>query len=251
MTIGVEAETTESASRNWPWYTMGIAGVITLIASFTAPPDALQEQLSRILYVHVPAAWLAYLAFAVTMLASAMYLWRKTMVWDRIAASSAEIGVLLTGLTLVVGMIWGKSTWGVWWTWDARLTLTAIMFFVYLGYLALRRSTDDLVARARRSAILGVVAVGQIPLVHFSVIWWRGLHQTPSLAKPASVDMDTPMVITLFIAVAMFTVMYVAMMVKRVELARLEDALLEHDTAFDQPVAGDAVAAPKLAGGDA
>jgi len=227
---------------------MSVAGLITLVASFVAPADAVQEELSRILYVHVPAAWLAYVSFGVTMLASALYLWKKNLLWDRIAASSAEVGVLFTGMTLVIGMIWGKSTWGVWWTWDARLTLTAIMFFVYLGYLALRRTTDDLEARARRSAILGVLAVIQLPLVHFSVVWWRGLHQTPSLLKPASVDMDTPMVLTLLIAVAMFSVMYVAMMVKLVELAKLEEEVILMDQSDLGPVAGAAVVAPSLGG---
>lgn len=234
----------------WPWIAMGIAGIATLVASFLAPADAVQEELSRILYVHVPAAWLAYVSFGVTMLASAMYLWKRKLSWDRIAASSAEVGVLFTGMTLVIGMIWGKSTWGVWWTWDARLTLTAIMFFVYLGYLALRRTTDDLEARAKRSAILGVLAVVQLPLVHFSVVWWRGLHQTPSLLKPASVDMDTPMVATLLIAVAMFSIMYVAMMVKLVELARLEEEVILMEQSDRGPVAGEAVSAPNL-GGDA
>ncbi|MEZ5176275.1 MAG: cytochrome c biogenesis protein CcsA [Acidimicrobiia bacterium] len=232
----------------WPWYAMGAAGIVTLVASFVPPPDAVQQELSRILYVHVPAAWLAYVSFGVTMLASALYLWKKNLTWDRIAAASAEVGVLFTGMTLVIGMIWGKSTWGVWWTWDARLTLTAIMFFVYLGYLALRRSTDDLEARASRAAILGVLAVVQIPLVHFSVVWWRGLHQTPSLLKPASVDMDTPMVITLFVAVAMFTVMYVAMMFKLVELGKLQDQVLLAEHADAAPVAGSAVTAPSLGG---
>jgi heme exporter protein C len=232
----------------WPWILMGIAGLVTLVASFLAPADAVQEELSRILYVHVPAAWLAYLSFGVTMFSSALYLWRKHLLWDRIAASSAEVGVMFTGLTLVIGMIWGKSTWGVWWTWDARLTLTAIMFFVYLGYLALRRTTDDLEARARRSAILGVLAVVQLPLVHFSVVWWRGLHQTPSLLKPASVDMDTPMVITLLVAVAMFTVMYLAMMVKLVELGSLEEQVILNEHANLGPVAGAAVRAPSLGG---
>jgi len=235
-------------SSIWPWIAMSVAGLITLVASFVAPADAVQEELSRILYVHVPAAWLAYVSFGVTMLASALYLWKKNLLWDRIAASSAEVGVLFTGMTLVIGMIWGKSTWGVWWTWDARLTLTAIMFFVYLGYLALRRTTDDLEARARRSAILGVLAVIQLPLVHFSVVWWRGLHQTPSLLKPASVDMDTPMVLTLLIAVAMFSVMYVAMMVKLVELAKLEEEVILMDQSDLGPVAGAAVVAPSLGG---
>ncbi len=127
----------------WPWVVMAAAGVVTFAAAMSAPPDAIQGQLSRIMYVHVPSAWLAYLSFGVTMFASAMYLWKRDLNWDRRAHASAEIGVFFTGLAISLGMIWGKSTWGVWWTWDARLTLTAIMFFVYLGYLALRRTTRE------------------------------------------------------------------------------------------------------------
>ena len=152
-------------------------------------------------------------------------------------------------MTLGLGMIWAKPTWGVWWTWDARLTLTAIMFFVYLGYLALRRTTNDLRSRARRSSILGVLAVIQVPLVHFSVVWWRTLHQPPTLLKPEPVDIATSMLVTLIIAVVAFTAMYVAMMFKRIELARLEDEIIEHDMAGDRPVAGDAVTAPTLEAG--
>lgn len=240
--------TREQPTSVWPWIVMAVAGLVTFVASMTVGPDANQGELSRIMYVHVPSAWLAYLAFGVTMVGSAMYLWKRNLRWDRIAASSAEIGVLFTGMTLGLGMIWAKPTWGVWWTWDARLTLTAIMFFVYLGYLALRRTTDDLHARARRSAILGLVAVVQIPLVHFSVVWWRTLHQPPSLLKPEPVDMDTSMVVTLLIAVVAFTTMYVAMMFKRVELARLEEAVIELDRTADRPVAGAAVTAPALEG---
>jgi heme exporter protein C len=233
-------------TRVWPWFAMGIAGVVTLGVAMAVPQDAIQGQLSRILYVHVPGAWLAYLAFGVTMVASAMYLWRSTLVWDRLAASSAEVGVYFTGLTLVLGMIWGKPTWGVWWTWDARLTLTAIMFFVYLGYLALRRTTDDIDARAKRSAILGVLAVVQIPLVHFSVVWWRSLHQAPTLLKPESPDMDGEMVLALLVSVAMFTLLYVSMLVKRMELARLEEQVLRAEQSDVGPVAGAAVTAPNL-----
>ncbi len=239
----------QSTTTVWPWIAMAVAGLITFVASMTVSPDAIQGQLSRIMYVHVPSAWLAYLAFAVTMAASAMYLWKRDLAWDRRAHASAEIGVVFTAMAIGLGMTWAKPTWGVWWTWDARLTLTAIMFFVYLGYLALRRTTDDLHARARRSAILGVLAVVQIPLVHFSVIWWRTLHQPPSVFEPASPDIDTPMLATLLLAVAMFTVMYVAMMVKRVELARLEDEILVSEQVDDSVVAGEAVTAPSLDGG--
>lgn len=244
-------QTTESSSTVWPWIVMAVAGLVTFVASMTVGPDAVQGQLSRIMYVHVPAAWLAYLAFFVTMFASAMYLWKKDLAWDRRAVSSAEIGVVFTGLALGLGMIWAKPTWGVWWTWDARLTLTAIMFFVYLGYLALRRTTTDLHARAKRSAILGVLAVIQVPLVHFSVVWWRTLHQPPTILKPEPIDMDTAIFVTLIIAVAAFTVMYAAMMFKRIELARLEDDLLIDEQTADSPVAGAAVTAPAIEGGGA
>ncbi|MCL1598627.1 MAG: cytochrome c biogenesis protein CcsA [Actinomycetia bacterium] len=237
------------SSHVWPWIVMALAGFVTFVAAMSAPSDAIQGQLSRIMYVHVPSAWLAYLSFGVTMFASAMYLWKRDLAWDRRAHASAEIGVFFTGLAISLGMIWGKSTWGVWWTWDARLTLTAIMFFVYLGYLALRRTTDDLDARAKRAAVMGVLAVIQVPLVHFSVIWWQTLHQAPSIIKPDGPDMDSAMVFTLLTAVLSFTVMYTAMMIKRLELARLEDAVLIQEQTNTGPAAGEAVVAPDLSGG--
>jgi heme exporter protein C len=241
--------TTEHRVSAWPWIVMALAGLLTFVASMTVSPDANQGQLSRIMYVHVPSAWLAYLAFGVTMLSSAMYLWKKDLRWDRRALASAEIGVLFTGLAIALGMVWAKPTWGVWWTWDSRLTLTAIMFFVYLGYLALRRTTVALDVRAKRAAILGVVAAVQIPLVHFSVVWWRGLHQAPSLIKPEGPEMDTAIWLTLLFAVANFTAMYVAMMFKRIELARLDDAVLVAEQTSSGPVAGEAVTTPDLTRG--
>ena len=130
-----------------------IAGVGTaLVAALAVPPEATQGDLARMLFVHVPSIWLAYLAFFVTLIGSAAYLRTRSMRWDRVAGASAEIGVVFTGAAILSGMIWGKPTWGVWWTWDARLVLTAVLFFVYLGYLALRRSTPDPTTRARRSA---------------------------------------------------------------------------------------------------
>ncbi len=239
----------EQKTTVWPWIVMAIAGLQTFVAAMSVPPDAVQQELSRILYVHVPAAWLAYAAFLFTMFASAMYLWRRDLKWDRRAMASAEVGVMFTGLVLALGMIWAKPTWGVWWTWDARVTLTAILFFVYLGYLALRRTTDSLDVRAKRSAIFGIFAVVQIPVIHFSVVWWRGLHQAPSLLKPESPEMDTAIVLTLLFAVANFTAIYIAMMFKRVELARLEDELLLAQQSHMGPVAGEGIAAPDLTGG--
>ncbi|MEN8114346.1 MAG: cytochrome c biogenesis protein CcsA [Actinomycetota bacterium] len=233
--------------RRWPWVAIVLSLAVALVLSMISPRDDVQGELVRIMYLHVPAAWLAYVAFFVTFLGSLTYLITKNLRWDRIAAASAEIGVFFTGLTLALGMIWGKSTWGTPWTWDARLTLTAIMFFVYLGYLALRRTTDDPIARASRAAVLGVLGAIQIPIVHFSVVWWRTLHQPPSLVRPDSPAIQEPlMLVTLIVGVLAFTVIYVALVVKRIELIHLENQRLEIEHSSDRPVAGEAVVVPEL-----
>ncbi len=241
--------TAQTRTRRWPWVAIALSLLIAFTLAMVSPADSVQQDLVRIMYVHVPAAWLAYLAFFVTFVASVAYLLTRHLRWDRIAAASAEIGVYFTGLTIALGMIWGKSTWGVWWTWDARLTLTAIMFFVYLGYLALRRTTDDPIARANRAAVLGIVGAVQIPLVHFSVVWWRGLHQPPSIIRPdGPAIQDSMMLVALVVGVVAFTVVYVSLMVKRIELIHLEDRLDDAERTADQPVAGEAVTAPDLGG---
>ena len=234
-------------SRRWPWVAIGVAAAASFIVAMASPADAVQGELVRIMYVHVPAAWLAYLAFAVTLVASLAYLVSRNLRWDRVAASSAEIGVYFTGLAIALGMIWAKPTWGVWWTWDARLTLTAIMFFVYVGYLALRKTTDEPRARAGRSAVLGIVGAVQIPLVHFSVYWWRTLHQPASVLRPdGPAIQDSMMLVALLVAVAAFTVIYVALMVKRIELRHVEDAVYVAEGGAEAPVAGASVTAPGL-----
>jgi heme exporter protein C len=234
-------------SRRWPWFAIGIAVAASVTVAMLSPADAVQGELVRIMYVHVPAAWLAYLAFGVTLIASIGYLISRNLAWDRVAASSAEIGVYFTGLAIVLGMIWAKPTWGVFWTWDARLTLTAIMFFVYVGYLALRRTTDDRRARANRAAVLGVVGAVQIPLVHFSVVWWRTLHQPASILRPDGPAIQDPIMrVALLIAVIAFTVVYVSLMVKVAELHRLNDAAHAAEGGEHHPVAGASVTTPGL-----
>jgi heme exporter protein C len=218
-----------------------------LVVGLVVPPDAVQGTVQRIMYAHVPAAWLAYLAFIVTLVGSVAYLATRHLRWDRLAGSSAELGVVFTGLALATGSIWGKPVWGVWWTWDARLVLTAAMFFVYLGYLALRRAIDDPIRRAGRAAIFGIVAVVQIPIVHFSVVWWRGLHQPPTVIRPDGPQMDPPLLFALVMAVVAFTVVYAALLRRRIELADVEDRLAQVDTT--EPVAGSAVSAPEISGG--
>ena len=241
--------TAQTRNRWWPWAAIVLSLATAFTLAMVSPADDVQGNLVRIMYVHVPAAWLAYLAFFVTFVGSVAYLLTRHLRWDRIAAASAEIGVYFTGLAIVLGMIWAKPTWGVWWTWDARLTLTAIMFFVYLGYLALRRTTDDSIARANRAAVLGVVGAIQIPLVHFSVVWWRTLHQPPSIIRPDGPAIQDPtMLVALIVGVLAFTVVYVSLMVKRIELIHLEDQRDAVERTADQPVAGEAVTAPDLGG---
>ena len=222
----------------------GLMLATALVLGLVVPPDAVQGDLQRIMYVHVPSAWLAYLSFAATLVAGVAYLKTRRMRWDHIAGASAEVGVLFTGLALVTGSIWGKPVWGVWWTWDARLVLTAVMFFVYLGYLALRRSFNDPETRARRAAVYGIVAVAQIPLVHFSVVWWRGLHQPPTLLRPGDPQIDGPLLAALLAAVFAFTVVYAALVSRRAEIARLEDLLAAPSA--DETVAGSGVSAPPI-----
>jgi heme exporter protein C len=157
----------------------GVAlGVLGLLV---APTDAVQGESQRLMYVHVPAAWVAYLAFTVVLVASVAYLVRRDLRWDARARAAAELGVGLTALAIVLGSIWGRVTWGVWWAWDARLVTTAVMLLVYVGYLAVRGLSGDPHANARRAAVVGVIGFVNVPLVHFSVLWWRTLHQPPTI----------------------------------------------------------------------
>jgi len=224
----------------------GLGGA--LITALVVPPERTQGDLARLLFVHVPSIWIAYLAFSVTLVTSALYLWKREMRWDRLAAASAEVGVFFTGATILIGMIWGKPTWGVWWTWDARLVLTAVLFFVYLGYLALRRSIIDPVARAHRSALFGVLAIIQIPIVHFSVVWWRTLHQQASILRPGPLQMDPPFRSAFLASVVAFTFVYVALVMRRMQLGRLEDEIEIRLASSQQEVAGAAIAPPRIEG---
>jgi heme exporter protein C len=152
-------------------------------ALLTSAPERDMGHLQKIMYVHVPTAWVGMLAFFAVFVASLLYLWRRDERLDLFAVSAAQVGVALTGLTLVLGSLWGRPTWGVWWTWDPRLTSTAILFLIYAGYLALRGFTTDPERRARWSAAIGALAFLNVPIVYMSVRWWRTLHQPPSDAS--------------------------------------------------------------------
>ncbi|MGH8916391.1 MAG: cytochrome c biogenesis protein CcsA [Acidimicrobiia bacterium] len=221
--------------------TAAVAAAIGVWLAFTAPVDSLQGEFSRIVNIHAPAMWVAFLAFGLTALASIMWLIRRTRGWDRLGEASAETGVVFTAVGLFTGMVWGQAVWGQAWDWgDARLASTAVMFFVYLGYLALRKATPDPEMRARRSAILGVIAVIQVPLVYFSVYIFRTLHQTPSL-RPDGATMPREMVLALLVNFATLTYLFVAVLMARLEVARAEERFAD-----DTGLAGDAVKPPRL-----
>ena len=188
------------------------------------PPTVEQHDFARLIAVHPPLAWAAYLSYGVTALASALYLVPRTRsrAWDRLAGASAEVGVVFTGLTLVTGSIWGRPTWGVWWTWDARLTLTALMFFLYLGYLALRRVPGDLHVRSKRAAIAALLAVVVVPVDHFAVEWWRTLHQGRSLAElTPSRNLDGDYITVMLLGFLAMTLVYAWLVLQRYRIERL------------------------------
>jgi heme exporter protein C len=200
-----------------------IVGAAVAVGLFVVPADRLQGDAQRIMYVHVPAAWLAYLAFLVTLVGSLGYLLTRDLGFDRLAASSAELGLLLTAAAIVSGALWGKVTWGIWWDWDPRLTTTAVMFVVYAGYVLLRTSVVDRVRRARLAAVLGIIGFANVPIVHFSVLWWRGLHQAPTVLRPGSPTIAPILLATLAANVIAFTVAYAWLLRRRIAIERARD----------------------------
>jgi heme exporter protein C len=184
----------------------------------TSPAERDMGDLQKIMYVHVPAAWMTFLAFFVVLVFSVRYLWRRRENDDLIAASAAEVGAVFNGLTLALGMLWGRPAWGVWWVWDARLTSTLVLFLIFVGYLALRAFVEDPGQRARWSAAVGMIGAINVPIVYMSVTWWRTLHQPPS--SPATLDPAYTLGLRLN-AIAMLLVMIVFIR-KRYVNARLE-----------------------------
>ena len=207
---------------------VALAAVVTatVMALFVVPPDLNQGDAQRIMYPHVASAWLAYLSFGVTAIGGILWLWKRDLRWDSLAVAGAEIGVMFTAFAIWGGMMWGRPVWGVFWQWeDPRLTTTALLLALYVGYLLLRRLTDDPERRATRSAIVGVVAAVDIPIIHFSVEWWRGLHQTATIASPErALDPAAPMVFvgTLLGMLGAFTLAWLYLMIRRYQLARRE-----------------------------
>ena len=187
-------------------------------AILTSPADRDMGHLQKIMYVHVPAAWMAFICFFVVFIYSVRYMWKEREMDDLLASSAAEVGAVFTGLTLMLGMIWGRPAWGVWWVWDARLTSTLVLFLIFVGYLALRAFVDDPAQRAKWSAAVGAIGAINVPIVYMSVKWWRTLHQPQS--SPNTLDPAYTMGLRLnAIALLLVAIYFIR---KRYEIARLE-----------------------------
>ena len=207
---------------------MGVATLVGLTATvviglFVVPPDATQGDVQRLMYMHVPAAWVTFMAFGVVFVASVAYLKTGRMQWDRAAAASAEIGVLFCVLTIVLGSLWGRPVWGTWWTWDPRLTTTAALLLIYVGYLSLRKVADSPARRAKWAAVIGVIGFIDVPIVHQAVVWWRSLHQQATVLRLGAPTIAGSMLATLLLAFAAFSLAYGYLMAVRMRVGRLED----------------------------
>jgi heme exporter protein C len=217
----------------------GAFAVLFLVATQAAAimlsaPDRDMGHLQKILYVHVPSAWMSMIAPAVVFVASVLYLWKRREKYDMLAASAAQVGIVFIGLTLVQGSIWARPTWGIWWTWDPRLTTTAILFMIYAGYLALRSFAEDEDQRARWSAAVGILGFLNVPIVYMSVRWWRTIHQvqsTPDTMDPSyALGLRLNAFAFLFLFIFLVGMRYYTAQLERARTAALEEKALEGST---------------------
>jgi heme exporter protein C len=203
-----------------------VAVVAGLAAIFLwVPTEEFQGIVQRIFYVHVPAAWVAYLAFAIVLIGSIGYLRAGSPRWDMLAHSSAEVGVVFTAVNILTGMLWARPIWGTYWTWDARLTSMFVLFLIYVGYLVFRAMATDPTRGARIAAVIGIVGFVDVPIVHFSVLWWRTLHPARTVIDPGGAGLPPQMLVTLLFMVGVFTLLYTLLLALRIRVARLSEEI--------------------------
>jgi heme exporter protein C len=225
-TPGPETRTADSAKVRSlgaaAWASVAVALGMML---FVARVDNFNGPIQKIFYVHVPSAWLAYLSFAIVFVCSIAYLRTESRRWDLLAHSAAEVGVVFTSLVLITGPIWARPIWGTWWQWDARLTSTLVLWLVYVGYLLLRGLSTDPSRSGRLAAVVGIVGFINVPIVHYSVNWWRTLHPVgPTVADPLNNSgFEAPELVTFFVALGAFTLLFAWLLSIRVRLGRLAD----------------------------
>lgn len=192
---------------------------------FYVPTEATMGVVQRIFYFHVPAAWVSFIAFFFVFIYSFLYLARSNKKWDSLAGASAEVGVLFSSANLFTGPIWAKPVWGIWWTWDARLTLTLMLWLTYVGYLMLRHYVVDAERRATYAAVVGVVGFVNVPLVYFSIRWWRTQHPQPVIAGGEDSGLEPSMRVCLYTCFAMFLLLFTMLMRMRKRVQALQDEL--------------------------
>jgi heme exporter protein C len=216
------------SGRLLPWLAV-FAGVLIAIglylALFVAPPERQQGDTVRIMFLHVPSAWIAMMAYALMALASTVGLVNRHPLADVAAREAAPLGALFTGLALVTGSLWGKPMWGTWWVWDARLTSFLLLLFLYLGYIALSSAIEDTARAARAAAILAIVGAVNLPIIKFSVDWWNTLHQGESIFRPGGPTIAPIFLWPLFVMAAGFTTLFAWLWMIRIRTAILRQSL--------------------------
>ncbi len=224
----------QSQTARWTVRIIGITAALSTaltvwLGLWVTPPDVTQGNLVRLVYIHPGVAWVAlYLAFGLAAVSSLLYLWPRTrsLFWARLAAAAGEVGGVFNVCPLISGSIWGRPSWGVWWAWDARLTSTAVLLVLFLGYMALRRVPAEPDKRAKRSAFVCLFAAVDIPIDHFSVLWWKTLHQGATVVNPnLSPTIHGSMAWTLLLSFIALTLVFVWMLLVRYRIGVLEDWL--------------------------
>lgn len=203
------------------------AGVAVLLAICMAlswaPTEATMGDIQRVFYFHVSTAWVGFFAFFVTFLGGIFYLSRNDARWDALAASSEEVGLVFITMTLITGSIWAKPIWNTWWTWEPRLTTSAILWLIYVSYLMLRQSVDDPQRRARFSAVYGILGFVSVPITFMAIRWWRTIH--PIILQSEGFSLSGKMLVTLFVTLGAFTLLYFSLLRHRFELMQLGDTV--------------------------
>jgi heme exporter protein C len=211
-----------------PWLSTLAAVAVTgsiVRAVFFTPLEARQGAAQKIFYIHVPSAWVAFLAFALVAIASGVYLWLRDERLDRFAESSAEVGVVFTTVVLITGPLWAKPIWGTYWAWwDVRLVSTLFLWFIYVAYLVLRGAVESPALRARYSAVLGILGALLIPFIHLSVYLFATMHPMPIVGKPSAPSLPGEMLTTLLLSLFSFTLLYFAFVRSRYQYAEERDA---------------------------
>lgn len=210
-------------------WALGLATFVLMLGALYAvfvyvPTDSMQGIVQRIFYFHVPAAWVAFLAFFVVFISSILFLLKGDSRWDTLAYSSAEIGVVFSTLVLITGSLWGRPIWGTWWTWDARLTSMLVLWLIYAAYLMLRSQASEGAQRARFAAILGIVGFIDVPIIHISVTWWRTLHPKPVVLRQGDFagGLAPSMLVALGISFLAFTLLYILLLRTRLQIERMK-----------------------------